>query len=302
MYAVLGDIAFEAPATVQALDTQAGAEFAEHALIGGKPRLQHTGARLDEQALRMAFHAHFCDPAAELVKLRAALTAHEALALVLGSGEFMGWYVLTDLRITRQHALGDGTLVSADAEATLREFTGDPARPLQPPAVRPSLPPTTAVQAATAPLVQGATGVTAVRQAMTSAVSLATQARSALRVAGDAARFASSLRSNPLAALGQLPGLSRALQQAEPALAGGANAFGRLTDATTDAAPVLSALQVAQAAVQNARSALDGRIDVGNVAGTVDVAVGLLGSASAAMDGAAPNLNAIAARLIVRGP
>ncbi|MGO1073233.1 phage tail protein [Lysobacter sp. CA199] len=302
MYALLGDIQFEERATLQGFDTQAGADFAEHALIGAKPSLQHTGTRLEEQQLRMAFHTHFCDPGAELAKLRAALSAHEAMALVMGNGDYLGWYVLTELRVTRQHTQGDGTVIAAEAEATLREFTGDPARPLQPPAVRPKLPPTTALQAAVAPSVRDVTGAAATRQALGAAVTLATQARSALRVAGDAARFAGSLRANPLAALGQLPDLSRSLRQAVTPLTGGAEAFGRLLGVTSDAGPVLAAMQAAQAAVQNARAALDGGVNAGNVAGVLDVVAGTLGTASTAIETASPNLNAITSRLIVRGP
>ena len=47
MYAVLGNIQFELITYFEGMDAQFAADYAEHALIGRKPRLQAVGAKLD---------------------------------------------------------------------------------------------------------------------------------------------------------------------------------------------------------------------------------------------------------------
>ncbi|MEA5948394.1 phage tail protein, partial [Salmonella enterica subsp. enterica serovar Anatum] len=39
----------------------------------------------------------------ELNRLREAMTAHQAMALVFGNGDYRGWFVITDLTATHQH-------------------------------------------------------------------------------------------------------------------------------------------------------------------------------------------------------
>ena len=73
MYAVLGDVEFELITYFDGMEAQFGMDYAEHALIGGKPRLQLVGEKLDEFRVELTFHASYCDPEVELVKLRQAI-------------------------------------------------------------------------------------------------------------------------------------------------------------------------------------------------------------------------------------
>lgn len=136
MFALLGDVQFDLITYFDGFESQFGADYAEHPLIEGKPRLQFVGDKLDEIRIQLAFHLHYCDPEAELAKLKDALAAHQAMALVLGNGDYKGWFVLTDVQATSKHTDKAGTLIALEASITLREFVGDKKNPLQPPASR----------------------------------------------------------------------------------------------------------------------------------------------------------------------
>jgi phage protein U len=97
------------------------AEFAEHALIGRKPRLQSMGSALTERKLSIKLHSDFCDVAAALAWLGKLLELHAPLPLVMGTGEFLGWYVLSGME--RQVLVHATAGVSYEGVAlTLREY------------------------------------------------------------------------------------------------------------------------------------------------------------------------------------
>ena len=122
MYAVLGDVEFELITYFDGMEAQFGMDYAEHALIGGKPRLQAVGAKLDELRLQLAFHAAYCSPEAEVAKLKALVQSREARQFVLGSGIYRGWYVLTELAVQSRQTDERGRLIAVEANATLREY------------------------------------------------------------------------------------------------------------------------------------------------------------------------------------
>ena len=122
MYAVLGDVEFELITYFDGMEAQFGMDYAEHALVGRKPRLQLVGEKLDEFRLELTFHASYCNPELELLKLRQAMQSGEARQFVLGSGAYKGWFVITDLTATSRQTDKFGTLISLDAMVTLREY------------------------------------------------------------------------------------------------------------------------------------------------------------------------------------
>lgn len=140
MYAVLGPIEFKVITFADAMDTTQGADYAEHALIGRKPRLQFVGLRLNETRLELEFHEAYCNPDQEYARLEAALNAHTSLAFVLANGVYKGDFVITELSATAKHTDKVGNTLALSAKLTLREFTGDPSKPAKPrpPAVVPA--------------------------------------------------------------------------------------------------------------------------------------------------------------------
>lgn len=129
MYAVLGDVQFELITYFEGMEAQFGMDYAEHALIGGKPRLQCVGEKLDEFRLQLTFHAAYCNPEAELLKLRQAMLSRQARQFVLGNGAYKGWFVIVELSATSRQTDRSGRLIAVEASLTLREYV-EP-RPLE---------------------------------------------------------------------------------------------------------------------------------------------------------------------------
>ncbi|WP_197329524.1 phage tail protein [Ralstonia syzygii] len=301
MFALLGDIQFDLITYFDGFDLQFGADFAEHALIEGKPRLQFVGDKLDEIRIQLAFHAYYCDPEAELAKLKKAVAAHHAMALVLGNGDYKGWFVLTEAQALSTQTDKSGTLIALEANITLREFVGDKKNPLKPPAVQPKLPPAAAqtVSASQAAVSQVSSTATTVRDGIRQAVTYANQAQSALRVAVDAARVAQKLRDNPLAALGRVPGLLTGVKQVAGPLEGLSPALSGLTSQLPEAASILRASDNALSAVRNGQSALSA-VSAATVTGRIDYLAGQLSTATGALETVAPSVSKLASKVVTR--
>jgi phage protein U len=134
VHALLGLIAFDILTGPLSMDESFSANFAEHPLIEGKPRLQWVGDNLNEVTWQLMFHAGFCTPTLELFKLRAAIAAHLPLPLVLLSGAHKGWFVPASVDVTTRMTRHDGTVLWLEARLTLRECP--------PPAFMPEMIPT----------------------------------------------------------------------------------------------------------------------------------------------------------------
>lgn len=307
MYALLGTIQFDVLAIIQGMESHSASEYAEHPLISGKPRLQYTGEGLQEMRWTLAWHTAFCDPAAELKALQDARIAHQAMALVMGSGEHLGYWVLIDLDVTRTHTADDGTVISAEAQVMLREAVVDESAAQRPaPGVRLTLPPPTAVQrigvaGVSLPGVPDLSAVSpaAVRSSLQSATNLAARALSFLQTAGSALQVVQSLTANPLAALGRVADVAVGLATSSGYLASAGQAFATLGGASGLIGVGTAMLGAAQH-VDTARQLLSG-MSVGDVAGRVDSAVSSLASASAVMATQQVPLASTIARLAVRG-
>ncbi|WP_353189530.1 phage tail protein [Pandoraea pnomenusa] len=301
MFALLGDVQFDLITYFDGFESEFGADFAEHALIEGKPRLQFIGDKLDEIRIQLAFHQYYCDPEAELVKLKTALAAHQAMALVLGNGDYKGWFVLTSVQATSKHTDKAGTLVALEAGITLREFVGDKKNPLKPPAVQPNPPPADAkalpVEDASASALDSATAT--VREGVRQAVTYANQAQSALRVAVDGARLAQKLAANPLAALGRVPALLTSVKQVAGPLEKLSPTLSGLSGQLPEVSGVLRASDNALSAVRSAQGALSS-VSAANIGGRMDYLSGQLSTASSALQSAAPSISKLAAKVIAR--
>ena len=127
IYAVLGETELEVISWLDGLDMRFAARYAEQALIGRKGLLQHTGFAPDEVKMRVLLHAQWCQPAEELAKLKRIMDDTEPVAFVLGSGEYRGVFVLTDMDVTSTQTDGDGVAIAFEAEMSLMEYIGDPA-------------------------------------------------------------------------------------------------------------------------------------------------------------------------------
>ncbi|MDD2870131.1 phage tail protein [Neomegalonema sp.] len=124
MFAMLGPISFRLPAYFEGLSTQRSWNYAQHDVIEGKPKLQYVGEELGEISIDLALHAAYCDPEAEMAKLRVAASMRQAMPLVYGSGHYAGLFVIRRIQSTARHMDGSGVLVALTARLALMEHDG----------------------------------------------------------------------------------------------------------------------------------------------------------------------------------
>lgn len=292
MFAVLGDIEFELITYWDGFEATFGVDYAEHARIEGKPGLQFIGDRLDEIQISLVFHQHYCVPDVELARLRTAMKAHQALALVFGNGDYRGWFVITDVTATSEQTDSTGNVLAVNATASLREYIGDPKNPLKPPAIRAQVPGTGAVSSA----VPSPSGVA---QFVRDGVNYAKQAQSALQTTMSAVRIAEKMKDNPTVALTRVPGLMSGLGNISGSLGSSIPAFNALAESMPEAITLARATSEAASYVQQAQSALNG-VDGSNIAAALDTVSGQLNSASTTFTRMSPGLSTMAAKILVR--
>ena len=125
-HVLLGEIAFDLITYLEGMDARIEADYAELAILGGKPRLQCVGDKLDEYTWQVVLHAGFCDPVAELEKLIDAVRAHEALPMVFANGDYRGWFVPVSVAPTWKATSADGTAIWVEATLQLKEHVLPP--------------------------------------------------------------------------------------------------------------------------------------------------------------------------------
>uniref|UniRef100_UPI0011BA9470 phage tail protein n=1 Tax=Salmonella enterica TaxID=28901 RepID=UPI0011BA9470 len=243
-------------------------------------------------SITLVFHQHYCVPDVELARLRTAMKAHQALALVFGNGDYRGWFVITDVTATSEQTDSTGNVLAVSATVSLREYTGDPKNTLQPPAIRTKLPGVGAVSGA----IPSPSGVA---QFIRNGVNYAKQAQSVLQTTISAVRVTQKMKDNPVVALTRVPGLMSGLGNISGALGKSVPAFNALSESMPDAISLARTASEAVTYVQQAQSALSG-VDKRNIAGALDTVSGQLNAAGTAFNRMSPGLSAMAARILTR--
>lgn len=288
MWAVLGDIEFELANHPTGQQERTSTDYAEHARIQGKPRLEFIGEGLDELTLELLFHAALTDPEAQIRRLQEARRAHEPVPFVLGSGDYRGIYLLTGVDTTTRKTTDGGRLVAAMVSVTLREYAGPYRKPL--PAPRGLL--GTVDLMPTARLGGTAALVATPTQRVLGA---AKTAGNLLRAGLDAYGQARALRDNPAALMSQAGRLIGWTERALEPLAGMQSAAQLLGDGA-------DLVQLGAGLAGDVQSALAGmspaRLET--IADQVDAAAAHLQQAATRMEAAAPRLAGLAAAVITR--
>jgi phage protein U len=133
MFALLGEISFQAIGSPEIFESSRRFDYAEHRVVEDRPRLQWLAAELESITLAMLFHRSFTDPAAQLAALLAAANDHQARALVLGNGVFRGFFVVESVATSDIQLGADATPIAIRVRTSLREWVPgsefDPAAP-----------------------------------------------------------------------------------------------------------------------------------------------------------------------------
>ncbi len=125
MFAQLGDIRFDLIAYFEGLESTKMFNYAEHAVIEGKPKLQYMGEALEEIRIKINLHMDFCNPEAEYKKIMEAASRYKPLAFIFGNGLYKGDYVIEELTTIEVQTFNDGTLMAVDMELKLKEWVRD---------------------------------------------------------------------------------------------------------------------------------------------------------------------------------
>ena len=123
MYFMLGNIAFE-PVNLTDFSETHSADFAEHAVLKGKPRLQAMGEKLTEFSFSIRLHHKIGGVESRYQALLAAKAKQEALALMWGS-KYKGNFVITDISSTTLFTDGKGNALAREMNISLKEFVGN---------------------------------------------------------------------------------------------------------------------------------------------------------------------------------
>lgn len=297
LYAVLGETELEIIAWLDGLDMRFSASYAEQALIGRKGLLQHTGFAPDEVKMRVLLHAQWCQPAEELARLKRILDDTEPVAFVLGTGEYRGVFVVTEINATSTQTDGAGMAIAFEADVALREYIGDPAAPFHPGVIRYGY--RIPVGASEAPAGGVAGALAGPLSGLRSAVSQAVAAVGRVAAAVSEVRSLVSLASsNTLAAVSLVAGRAGGLLQAADMLP--AEAFEALSGAAavaSEAAQVATAFNGARMALTESAGWLQGGDPLAALSSAADRA----GQAVWYCDQASGALSRLAARVAVRG-
>lgn len=301
LYAVLNDIELEIITWLDGMAASFAADYAEQGLIGRKSLLQYTGHRPDEIRIDARLHAQWCNPAEELRRVKSKMDAREPVAFVLGTGEYRGVFVISDLQLTTTQTDGRGAAIAFELSITLREYIGDPAEPNPPGVVTAGYRiPIGATGAGAFDLMAGAPWSTPGGLARAVSQGIAAIAQGAL-LAADVASLARIAESSPASAALALPGLAGRVadfgaQLPAETFVGLAGQAGVVASVTSDAAMVAGGLLAARSQWDAAGAALSSGV------GALPGALYSVSAATAAMDGVRGALSRMASAAICRLP
>ena len=121
MFATFGNIQFALLTAPTSFTLKKETEFAEHARVNNKPRLQRTGEKLDELSIQLQFHKAFCVPETEVTKFESLRKSAQVNSFVLGSGELVGTFVIASITKTVNDTFDDGTLLCVTLDVLFKE-------------------------------------------------------------------------------------------------------------------------------------------------------------------------------------
>lgn len=124
MFAQLGDMKFELITYFNGLTETVSYNYAQHDRIENKPLLQFLGKNLLEENIKLNFHRSFCIPEDELKNLVEVADKAEPLKFIKGNGEYIGVFVIEEIRKTTEQASPEGDLLSIQVDVRLKEYTG----------------------------------------------------------------------------------------------------------------------------------------------------------------------------------
>lgn len=124
MYFMLGSVVFE-PVDLTDFNETHAADFAEHAVLKGKPRLQAMGEKLTELNFAIRLHHTLGGVERRYQELLGAKSKQAAMPLIIGRGKYKGNFVITDISSVTLFTDKFGNALCREMNINLLEFVGD---------------------------------------------------------------------------------------------------------------------------------------------------------------------------------
>jgi phage protein U len=123
MWAQIGPIRIEIISPIEEMGGQHGADFPQIDVLEGKPRLQWMGAALTTYRLNYHLHCGMTrSPQQQFEMLKQMMDDHKAVAFVMGTGKYMGTFVVTQLTDDHKFMSDRGGMIEMSGEITLLEY------------------------------------------------------------------------------------------------------------------------------------------------------------------------------------
>lgn len=121
MWAQLGPMVFELMKTPNRVTTDLSWEYPEHKVIRGKALLQYLGESLEKINLDIRFHYSYCEPYDEEQEVLKVARRHTPLPFILGTGDYIGDYVIERASRTWTETHKTGQFIALDMSLSLKE-------------------------------------------------------------------------------------------------------------------------------------------------------------------------------------
>ncbi len=121
MYAILGDYKFQDYKGFQELEVEDEVVLSEHPVIDGKPRLQATGQKLRQIALKFLLHSTFSDPENDMGILQGYRIRAEIIPFLSGDGTSYGNFVIKNITTDLTQTNKKGSIIGIEVTITLLE-------------------------------------------------------------------------------------------------------------------------------------------------------------------------------------
>lgn len=107
--------------SIEDISTNYGANFASHALIGRKPKLQYVAMNSRSVSMKLRYHYYYGDVKSARKKLLDKARDHQAGVLTFGSGVNFGTFVIESINETFSQTDDTGRLMVAEYDVTFKE-------------------------------------------------------------------------------------------------------------------------------------------------------------------------------------
>ena len=125
-WALLGDIQIQLDEAPLRFEASERTRYTRIPRIEQKPTLQWIGDELRALRLEFRFNASWCNPEEQLRRLQTARQNREPMDLIVGGGEFRGYYLIEQIQAQVQQTDGQGNLLWLTVPVTLTETTDRP--------------------------------------------------------------------------------------------------------------------------------------------------------------------------------